>query len=366
MRLPGDTTMFIRILIIFTLLLSGFTFIKADTTTDIPLRSKQLPVRFRGTKAITLGYRPQYRQRPDESALGEPAITYFRLNDIIFTMDFSYDFIFPLPMSDHPLFKMNNLTLNLNTRISAATMLYGSELKFTPVAFYEIAAGFNIGTGWAIKGMGNPLAVNYEGEMPDQYFIGAVISTYLKQSLQFDFAYLMPERARRWGHIIMQATFTIFYRALLSVPDDQPYRWGDDDGVIMNGWHINSRLILGYSIPILEEPLDRSRTFLKLRNKTVSILLGGFIEVNDLNVTHYADSIMADGGWGSDFVPLLFGPLLRLQLPHNVSINILGQFSNDRLFTTDSYTSEDYYQDRAYQGYYVYPRRLLCYFGWNF
>ena len=81
-------------------------------------------------------------------------------------------------------------------------------------------------------------------------------------------------------------------------------------------------------------------------------------------LSHYFDSPM-NAGWGSDFIQAEFGPASQFDLPNNFFLIILFYWSNDKGFTSDTVAKLDY-QERKYEDWYVYFRKISFSFGINF
>ena len=68
-------------------------------------------------------------------------------------------------------------------------------------------------------------------------------------------------------------------------------------------------------------------------------------------------STMANGGWGSDFVTMDFGPLFNFKLGKRQNLTVLLQFKNGRDYT-DATIGNRFFEYRVYENTYYYLYRL--------
>jgi hypothetical protein len=74
---------------------------------------------------------------------------------------------------------------------------------------------------------------------------------------------------------------------------------------------------------------------------------------------------MASKGWGSDFCPVEFGPLFRFDFPYNFYLNLFFFWKNEKIWTKETVGNLSY-QNRKYEDWALYFRRIAFVFGWNF
>lgn len=276
-----------------------------------------------------------------------------------------YDFIAPFLNFKNPLFKGNNIKLSFYGDINPISMFAGGGITFTPIAFLNFHAGFFFGTAWNVPGLLPGLGRNIDGNILRENFYGPVMRSWFSSTFQFDIAAVMPKNIKRWTHIVMQATPKIHYQALLNIPENIPYIFLTDRGENLNGWHFKGSFLLGYQIPVIEDDFGKDRQFIKIAHKNFKITTAMYFLIDDLHLSHYYDSLMANNGWGSDFTYVDFGPLLKFDLPYNFFCTLILFWANDKKFS-DGTVGNLYYQDREYEDWYVYLRRFVFQFGYNF
>ncbi len=276
-----------------------------------------------------------------------------------------YSFIFPFMQFDNPLMKNNNIKFSLHTMVSPITYTTGGSVTLTPVAFLTFQAGFLIGDGWKIPDFATGLGLNIDGVIDRLDFAGPLVQTWFSMTFQFDLAYILPMRFQRWTHFVILATPTLQYQALLTITPDQPYMYQECPGENLNGWKFIFEGLVGYRIPVIEDYTGEDRKFIRHINKNFIITVGMYAWLDYLNLTHYNDSPMKNGGWGSDFAYINFGPAMQFDLPDNFFLKLFFFFQNDKVFTDDTVGNRDF-RDRKYADWAVYFRWMGFFFGWNF
>jgi hypothetical protein len=277
-----------------------------------------------------------------------------------------YDFIAPFLNGDNFMIADNYIKLSLLGEISPVSLNVGASVTFQPLALLYLQSGFLIGPAWEFPGLAQGLALNKSGQEREVYsFWGPHMQVWFSATMQMDFAYVLPEAVQRWTHIVMYATPKFKYQALLSIPENVSYVYEADRGENMNGWRFMSEFFLGYQLPIIEDDTGQDRQFIKMRHKRTTLTTGMLVNIEKVDLTNYNDSPMASGGWGSDFVYVEFGPILKMDLPYNFWFILFGFFVNDKAYT-DQTVGNIFYQDRVYEDWYVHFRRFGFFFGWDF
>ena len=280
----------------------------------------------------------------------------------------SYAAIAPFLTADHPLFSGNNIAVSLDGELTPVTINQAINVTITPIAFLSFRAGCQIGTGWNFIGVFNGIGINdgscVKGKV--QPFYSVCFQSWLRATFQFDVAALMPAKFKRWTHIQMQASAQLRYKALLNTESTQSFQYEADRGEDLAGWRLEGLYVLGYKIPIIIDEADKSGMFLKRRrNNNFAILAAMMLTIDRLDLTHITLSPMKDGGFGSDFCYVYFGPTLMFDLPNNMTAMFGVHWTNEKEYTTET-VGNIYYQDRVYKDWYVYFSRILVSVGWNF
>lgn len=164
----------------------------------------------------------------------------------------TYNYVIPVPFSDHPLVRGNTLTLSPALELTPITLRPKFDIAFSPVAFLIFYAGGSVGTGWNLDAMGlKGLAVfdeatkDYESVTP---FASYTHQWWLEGLFQFDLAALLPGE---WNHVVTQARYKFLYEGLWNAGGPQEFwRW---QGTLekASGWQYYSQVVLGYQMPLV-------------------------------------------------------------------------------------------------------------------
>lgn len=238
----------------------------------------------------------------------------------------------PFLVGDSPLMEGNNAAFKFSFALSPVSAELGAEAAVTPIAFLNFAAGLKVGTGWnAVVFNGLGLNTDGSGTPLTDSFPGAVLKVWGAGTFQFDLAALMPGD---WNHVVLIASPKIEYQLFSAAGTGDAWQYKADAGMNFNGFRLYGTYFLGYQMPLV---LD-----------TVGILL----ETNQ-NLWDTADlSKFTNGGWGSDFLQLTFGPLFNFKLAETSSLAVLCQFITERNYT-QSTIGNKYYANRVQDGSYI-------------
>lgn len=276
----------------------------------------------------------------------------------------NYSFIMPLLQFDNFLMSDNNIKFTVKSEVSPVTMNGGFSVTFTPLAFLVLSTGFLIGPGWKIADDIAGIGINRDGIIDRKDFAGPLFQQWFSVTFQMDFAYVVPEKFRKWMHIVLLGTTTVKYQALLGLDPNQPYMYEECPGEHLGGWRLIADFLLGYRIFILEDPDTDKGMFIKHNSRNLVVTFGFFGWLDYLDLSHYKKSPMSKG-WGSDFAFFNFGPAVQVDLPFNVYVKFFAFFRNDRVYT-DETVGNRYYQDRVYADYNVFFRWFGGFVGVNF
>ncbi|MCG8570897.1 MAG: hypothetical protein MJB14_12225 [Spirochaetes bacterium] len=294
---------------------------------------------------------------------------------------FSFSFIAPFFHNKHPLFLDNNIEFKLHGGLSPVSMNGGAEIILQPIAFLKLNAGFSIGSGWNIA-LANGLARNNLGndydtsdnDLPQEIlasdtFLGPVLRNWFSATFQFDVAALVNAKYKRWTHIVVVATPVFEHIDLLNQKNHLPYEWEGNKGNTLDGWSFKGTYVLGYQIPAIIDERKKIadekmfRGFVQHHHFTITLAM--YLELINLHLTHFNDSPMKDGGWGSDFAHLRFGPNVLLDLPYNYHLLIGFHWSNMAVYT-DETVGNAFFMLRNYADWAVCFERITLLFGWDF
>lgn len=251
----------------------------------------------------------------------------------------------PFLQGSGPLTKGNNIQLDARGYLAPVVAYIETRATFTPIAFLNFQAGYSVGSGW--NGFGfNGIGLNNDGTgVPLQDpFAGAAMETWFSGTFQFDLAAVVPGE---WNHVVTVATAKFQNIYYTEAGKYDPWQWKADKGENYNGTKFLGTYVLGYQMP--------------LKLDTVGIMVETFQYIDD--VKDY--SPMADGGWGSDFVRVQFGPLANITFNEKNNLTILLQMKTDKKYTDDTIYN-NWFVNREYESTYVKFHRLALAYKYKF
>ncbi len=234
----------------------------------------------------------------------------------------------PLLQGTSPLTKDNNIHFFFRVDAAPVILNFRTKAVFTPLAFLNLQAGMNMGTGWHALGL-NGMGLNKDGsgDPETRYTAGIVTETWLGGTLQFDLAALLPGK---WNHVVALGNCRFKYAHFSEAGEDDPWQWKSDAGENFNGWKLLSTSLAGYQMPLV---LDTA----------------GILVETEQNLGRNADrSTMDSRGWGSDFVELRFGPLLNFTFDKHNSLTVLFHFRTMRVYS-DKTVHNNWFRNRQYE-----------------
>lgn len=239
---------------------------------------------------------------------------------------------FPTMRKDNMLMKDNNVKVNVVANLSPVTFETGIYAEWTPLAFLVFDVGTKIGTGWDFPLLGvNGLAINDPnfGYSDSQKMLkgtsGLVSISKMQATLQFDIGAVVPGD---WNHVVFAIVQNVEYQHFSAARNNQYWIWEADSGENQNGFVWYQKFLVGYQMPTV---------------KAIDTI--GFLIETEQRITGKNKSKMKDGGWGSDFMEVAFGPLINFQLAPNHKLAILAEFINYRRYT-DASMKHRYFENR--------------------
>ncbi|MBN1498571.1 MAG: hypothetical protein JW982_00310 [Spirochaetes bacterium] len=234
-----------------------------------------------------------------------------------FKATYTHEIKIPFLKGDSSLTNGNNATVKLKGEFSPISVNGVADFTLTPIAFLNINCGSSLGTGWTALGIIGLGENSYEeDEIKSQPFSGIVTKNWTGVTFQFDLGALIPGD---WTHVVFVANQQIEYKYYSAADDDTPWEYEASGGENFNGFRWNQTYFLGYMMPTKPFYID-----------TV-----GFITETEQRITKKNDSKMSEGGWGSDFMKINFGPLVNFKFTKTSWFTVLVQFK-----TAPDYTDE--------------------------
>jgi len=170
-------------------------------------------------------------------------------------LGFTRRFIFPFLQGESPLTEGNNINLALTADISPISLNGYADAVWTPIAFFQIAAGGRIGSGWNLKLGDNDvygIGINFsdsegKAKVSGNAFDGLLWKTYIGAALQADLAAVFPGD---WNHIVFRSYHETNYKGYTQAASGESWYYENDDGENINGFNYYGNFLIGYQMPI--------------------------------------------------------------------------------------------------------------------
>lgn len=228
----------------------------------------------------------------------------------------TYNYVIPVPFSDHALVRGNTLTLSPALELTPVSLAPKFDVAFSPIAFLIFYAGGRIGTGWDLPPMGvKGLAVfdenskEYESVIP---FASYMHQWYLEGLFQFDLAAVLPGD---WNHVVTQARYKFLYEGLWNAGGHQEFwRW---QGTVekASGWQYQSSVVVGYQMPLVLQLVGLQFEF------------EGYFDGHDF--PDWAQQ------WNPTFMKVGISPVMNLKFNDKHSLMVQFRFRSRRAFETE-------------------------------
>jgi hypothetical protein len=209
----------------------------------------------------------------------------------------------------------NSLAIRFRTGLSPVTLTQDFQATLTPIAFLQFFGGLQVGTGWNLAF--NGLGLNNTGIPETTSLPGAVVESWVGGTFQFDLAAVVPGE---WNHIVLVATEKWRHRFFTAAEDEEPWQYMADAGDNFNGWQRLGSYFIGHQPP--GGLLDTYGFLLETENY--------MFDVSEL--APMANSTPGSN-WGSDFMEIVYGPLVNLDFGGGQSLAILLQLETFRRYT---------------------------------
>jgi hypothetical protein len=221
----------------------------------------------------------------------------------------------------------NSLKALLTAEVSPISLNGAAECILTPLAFFQLAAGSRIGTGWNIQlfgagltGIGRNMPQGDHGAAVDgPAFDGVFWKGHIGGALQFDMAALFPGD---WHHIVVRTYHEANYKLFSRARGRDAWYYEADLGENQNGFNYYGNCLIGYQMP-------------------------GVIKMAGLMAE--ADKYLYDTPqgelWGDDLPRWYFSALAQAALTSRIDAALIVQFQTLRRFTAET-QDYAYYRDR--------------------
>jgi hypothetical protein len=243
-------------------------------------------------------------------------------------LGYTHRFNFPFLQGSSPLTEANGIGLALGAEVSPVSLNGIAEAVWTPIAFFQLAAGGSIGSGWNIKLFGSDVYgigishANAEGytEHSGSSFNGLFLKAQMGAVLQADLAALVPGD---WHHVVMRTYHEINYRGYTGASSGESWYFENDDGENCNGFNYYGNLLIGYQMPIF---------------------------LNTVALLAEADMYLYDtpnrSRWGDDRIRWTFSGVLNFTITQKFSAALVTQFRTQRNYLQSNW-KDLYYRNRT-------------------
>jgi hypothetical protein len=242
-------------------------------------------------------------------------------------LSFTERFSFPFLQGESPLTQDNNVGLALGAEVSPISINGIVEAVWTPIAFFQFAAGGRIGSGWKINLFGSDI-YGIGLNLPDivgrsahdgSAFDGLLWKAQTGGTLQFDLAALFPGD---WHHVVAQSYHEINYKGYTRAKAGESWYYENDDGENINGFNYYGNLLIGYQLPL----------FFNL----AALLAEADLYLYD---TPYRER------WGEDKIRWTYSGILGFTFAKQLDLNLIAQFRTRRNFQESDW-QDLYYRNR--------------------
>ncbi len=160
------------------------------------------------------------------------------------------------PLGDHWLLRDANLIVTPSVEITPVSLAAGLRTTFTPFPFLSLQAGGQVGKGWDCGpftgGLSKLGSGGDDGEPDDDKwhalgFNHSFIKGWAQATLMFDTGIFFPDNER--AHIVMAATYQVYYSAVTGVRDGYIWQWNCDP-YRTNGVNQWVSFFAGYQMPL--------------------------------------------------------------------------------------------------------------------
>ena len=243
-------------------------------------------------------------------------------------LGFTERYYIPFLQGNSPLTSDNNVDIALRTELSPVSLNELADLVWTPIAFFQLAAGGRIGSGWNIStsgadsygiGITRPDADGMT-EVNGSVFDGMLWKLQAGGAIQFDLAALYPGD---WHHVVARSYHEINYKGYTRAGADESWYFENDEGENCNGYNYYGNLLIGYKMPIFFN-------------------IAALLAEADLYLYDQPER----GRWGDDRIRWTFSGIFNFTINEQFDAALIAQFRTRRNYLESNW--EDlYYRNRT-------------------
>jgi hypothetical protein len=260
-----------------------------------------------------------------QTASGELILQVSSLPEV--KLGFTEHFRFPFLQGESPLTEGNNIDLAVTAEISPVSLNGIAEAVWTPVAFFQMAAGGRIGSGWNIELFGSKsygIGLTQPGladklEHDGSAFDGLLWKVQAGGVLQFDLAALFPGD---WHHVVARSYHEVNYRGYTRAKAGESWYYENDDGENCNGFNYYANLLVGYQMPVF-------------------ISMAALLAEADLYLYDLPDR----SRWGDEKIRWTFSGIAAFTFTDQFGLALIAQFRTRRNYVEPDW-EDRYYRSR--------------------
>jgi hypothetical protein len=279
---------------------------------------------------MALGAQILYAEQPEQetgvAAYRELTLVGSTLPEI--QIGFKQTFVFPFLQGESPLTEDNNIELALTAQLSPISLDGIALATWTPIAFFQWAAGGRVGSGWTLTlgsdeiygiGLNRENAFGYS-EHSGNAFDGALWRLHTGAALQADLAAVFPGD---WNHVVARSYHEINYKGYTRAKAGESWYFENDDGENINGFSYYGNFLLGYQMPIILNTV-------------------AFLTEMDL----YLYDTPGRSAWGDDKIRWTFSGITMFTLTQKMELAVIAQWQTRRNYNEANW-QDLYYRNRT-------------------
>jgi len=268
----------------------------------------------------------QLNDKKDTIAVNELLVQATTLPEI--KLGYTRRYVIPFLQGETPMTKDNNIGLALSAEVSPISLNGIAETIWTPIAFFQFAAGCRIGSGWnitlgenTIYGIGiNRPDKTGKAENSGSPFDGLLWKVQTGAVLQADLAAIVPGN---WNHVVVRSYHEINLKGYTRAAAGESWYFEADDGENINGFNYYGNFLIGYQMPIL-------------------LNIAALLAEMDL----YLYDTPNRSNWGDEKIRWTFSAIFGFTFTERLGMNVLTQFRTKRNYLESNW-KDLYYRNRT-------------------
>jgi hypothetical protein len=235
---------------------------------------------------------------------------------------------FPFLQGESSLTEDNNIGLAMTAEISPISLNGIAEAVWTPIAFFQLAAGGRIGSGWKLELLGSEIygiGLNRpnsfgNAEHSGSAFDGLLWKVQTGAALQADLAAIFPGD---WNHVVARSYHEINYKGYTRSSTGESWYFENDDGENCNGFNYYGNFLIGYQMPIFFN-------------------MAAFLTEMDLYLYNTPDYEK----WGNNKIRWTFSGLFMFTITKQIDLTLIAQFRTRKNYQEANW-QDLYYRNRT-------------------